>query len=195
MNAGRPPACDRAVARFRRCVGRCGAGVRDAIYSSRARSRFSRRRLCRDARQYAGGGRLSADARPQQGPRSCRRHPYAGEDRSVSGIHPASAAGKARAMGRRRPRAVLRSGDATPSCGGLRRRSTPLRPRLAKTGLFPIPVLTRDIPGYLITPHTDTRWKGITVQLYLPQRPLDHAHRHHLPREAAPTAAAPKTSR
>ena len=30
-------------------------------------------------------------------------------------------------------------------------------------------VLTRDIPGYLITPHTDTRWKGITVQLYLPK--------------------------
>ncbi len=41
-------------------------------------------------------------------------------------------------------------------------------PGYAKVGLFPIPVLTRDIPGYLITPHTDTRWKGITVQLYLP---------------------------
>ena len=39
----------------------------------------------------------------------------------------------------------------------------------AKTGMFPIPVLTRDIPGYLITPHTDTHWKGITVQLYLPR--------------------------
>jgi hypothetical protein len=39
----------------------------------------------------------------------------------------------------------------------------------AKVGLYPIPVLTRDIPGYLITPHTDTRWKGITVQLYLPR--------------------------
>jgi hypothetical protein len=39
----------------------------------------------------------------------------------------------------------------------------------AKVGMFPIPILTRDIPGYLITPHTDTRWKGITVQLYLPQ--------------------------
>ncbi|MFZ5733139.1 MAG: hypothetical protein ACOY4O_10410 [Pseudomonadota bacterium] len=36
-------------------------------------------------------------------------------------------------------------------------------------GMFPIPILTRDIPGYLITPHTDTRWKGITVQLYLPK--------------------------
>ena len=42
-------------------------------------------------------------------------------------------------------------------------------PRFAKVGMFPIPILTRDIPGYLITPHTDTRWKGITVQLYLPR--------------------------
>jgi hypothetical protein len=41
--------------------------------------------------------------------------------------------------------------------------------RYATVGLFPIPVLTRDIPGYLITPHTDTHWKGITVQLYLPR--------------------------
>jgi hypothetical protein len=38
-----------------------------------------------------------------------------------------------------------------------------------RTGMYPIPILTRDIPGYLITPHTDTRWKGITVQLYLPR--------------------------
>jgi len=38
----------------------------------------------------------------------------------------------------------------------------------AETGMYPIPVLTRDIPGYRITPHTDTQWKGITVQLYLP---------------------------
>jgi hypothetical protein len=45
----------------------------------------------------------------------------------------------------------------------------------AKVGMFPIPVLTRDIPGYLITPHTDTKWKGITVQLYLPR---DHANTH-----------------
>ncbi|MGH6726015.1 MAG: hypothetical protein ACREB8_05650 [Pseudolabrys sp.] len=43
----------------------------------------------------------------------------------------------------------------------------------AKTGMYPIPILTRDIPGYLITPHTDTRWKGITVQFYLPK---DDAH-------------------
>jgi hypothetical protein len=46
-------------------------------------------------------------------------------------------------------------------------------PNHASTGMYPIPVLTRDIPGYLITPHTDTRWKGITVQLYLPR---DNSH-------------------
>jgi hypothetical protein len=45
----------------------------------------------------------------------------------------------------------------------------------AKVGMYPIPVLTRDISGYLITPHTDTRWKGITVQLYLPH---DHSTSH-----------------
>src|SRR5262249_15139061 len=39
----------------------------------------------------------------------------------------------------------------------------------SKVGMYPIPILTRDIPGYLITPHTDTRWRGITVQLYLPK--------------------------
>ncbi|MDR3467102.1 MAG: hypothetical protein P4M07_14295 [Xanthobacteraceae bacterium] len=38
----------------------------------------------------------------------------------------------------------------------------------ASVGMYPIPILTRDIPGYKILPHTDTRWKGITVQLYLP---------------------------
>jgi hypothetical protein len=48
-------------------------------------------------------------------------------------------------------------------------------PSYSKVGMFPIPVLTRDIPGYLITPHPDTRWKGITVQLYLPP---DHSITH-----------------
>jgi hypothetical protein len=52
-----------------------------------------------------------------------------------------------------------------------RRLALPLTRRFGKraAGMYPIPVLTRDIPGYLITPHTDTRWKGITVQLYLPR--------------------------
>jgi hypothetical protein len=55
----------------------------------------------------------------------------------------------------------------------VRRLAPPLQrrfgPGYAKIGFYPIPVLTRDVPGYLITPHTDTRWKGITVQLYLPR--------------------------
>jgi hypothetical protein len=35
-------------------------------------------------------------------------------------------------------------------------------------GFYPVPILTRDVPGYRIYPHPDTHWKGITVQLYLP---------------------------
>lgn len=38
----------------------------------------------------------------------------------------------------------------------------------AKVRMYPVPILTRDIPGYRIFKHTDTHWKGITVQLYLP---------------------------
>jgi hypothetical protein len=48
---------------------------------------------------------------------------------------------------------------------GLRRR---FGANFSNVGMYPIPVLTRDIPGYRIPPHPDTRWKGITVQLYLP---------------------------
>jgi hypothetical protein len=43
----------------------------------------------------------------------------------------------------------------------------------AKVGMYPIPILTRDIPGYRITPHTDTQCKGITVQFYLPNANTD----------------------
>jgi hypothetical protein len=42
-------------------------------------------------------------------------------------------------------------------------------------GMFPIPILTRDVPKYRIKPHTDTQWKGITVQFYLPP---DDATKH-----------------
>jgi len=37
-----------------------------------------------------------------------------------------------------------------------------------KISLYPVPILTRDIPGYRIFKHTDSLWKGITVQFYLP---------------------------
>lgn len=48
---------------------------------------------------------------------------------------------------------------------GLRRR---FGEDFSSVGMYPIPILTRDVPGYRITPHTDTQWKGITVQIYLP---------------------------
>jgi hypothetical protein len=35
-------------------------------------------------------------------------------------------------------------------------------------GMYPVPILTRDIPGYRVFKHTDSLWKGITCQLYLP---------------------------
>ena len=38
----------------------------------------------------------------------------------------------------------------------------------AKVNMYPVPILTRDIPGYRIFKHTDSLWKGITVQFYLP---------------------------
>src|SRR5277367_2130604 len=65
-------------------------------------------------------------------------------------------------------------------------------PGYVKTGMYPIPILTRDIPGYLITPHTDTRWKGITVQLYLPR---DHSNAHigTIFHEKLPDGSLPKT--
>jgi hypothetical protein len=64
-------------------------------------------------------------------------------------------------------------------------------PGYAKVGMFPIPVLTRDIPGYLITPHTDTKWKGITVQLYLP-RDRSTTHIGTIFHEKLPDGSLPK---
>jgi hypothetical protein len=64
----------------------------------------------------------------------------------------------------------------------------------AAVGMYPIPVLTRDIPGYRITPHTDTRWKGITVQLYLP-RDASATHIGTIFHERLPDGSLPKTVR
>jgi hypothetical protein len=45
----------------------------------------------------------------------------------------------------------------------------------ADVGMYPLPLLTRDVPGYQIPIHPDTRWKGITVQFYLPRdRSAEH---------------------
>src|ERR1700730_12561289 len=44
-----------------------------------------------------------------------------------------------------------------------------------KVRMYPVPILTRDIPGYRVFKHTDSLWKGITVQLYLPS---DNSNTH-----------------
>jgi len=42
-------------------------------------------------------------------------------------------------------------------------------------GMYPIPILMRDVPGYRIGIHPDTHWKGITIQFYLPSdNSLEH---------------------
>ena len=42
-------------------------------------------------------------------------------------------------------------------------------PDFADVGLYPVPTLTRDGPGYQINTHSDHASKGITVQFYLPR--------------------------
>jgi hypothetical protein len=61
----------------------------------------------------------------------------------------------------------------------------------AAVGMYPIPVLTRDVPGYRITPHTDTQWKGMTVQLYLP-RDASATHIGTIFHERLPDGSLPK---
>jgi hypothetical protein len=70
----------------------------------------------------------------------------------------------------------------------LARRFGPDYPRI---GMYPMPTLTRDVPGYLIVPHTDTRWKGITVQLYLP-RDASTTHIGTIFHEKLPDGSLPK---
>jgi hypothetical protein len=48
---------------------------------------------------------------------------------------------------------------------GLERRFGKTYPNV---GMYPIPILTRDRPGYKIGIHPDTHWKGMTIQIYLP---------------------------
>jgi hypothetical protein len=42
-------------------------------------------------------------------------------------------------------------------------------PKHRRVRMYPLPVLTRDVPGYRIRIHADTHWKGMTIQLYLPR--------------------------
>jgi hypothetical protein len=64
-------------------------------------------------------------------------------------------------------------------------------PDYAKVGMYPIAILTRDVPGYKIDPHTDTRWKGITVQLFLP-RDASHPNIGTIFHEKLPDGSLPK---
>jgi hypothetical protein len=61
----------------------------------------------------------------------------------------------------------------------------------ARVGMYPVPILTRDIPGYKITPHPDTHWKGMTIQLYLP-RDASTTHIGTIFHEAHPDGSMPK---
>src|SRR6266852_5319156 len=55
---------------------------------------------------------------------------------------------------------------------GLKRR---FGANFAKVRMYPVPILTRDVPGYRVFKHTDSLWKGITVQLYFPpDNPATH---------------------
>jgi hypothetical protein len=47
--------------------------------------------------------------------------------------------------------------------------------RAEKIGMYPIPILLRDQPGYKISIHSDVATKAITVQYYLPD---DESQRH-----------------
>jgi len=49
---------------------------------------------------------------------------------------------------------------------GLERR---FGPDYRSVDMYPVPILTRDVAGYKIGVHPDTRWKGMTIQLYLPR--------------------------
>jgi hypothetical protein len=47
--------------------------------------------------------------------------------------------------------------------------------RFRSIRMYPIPILTRDVPGYEIGIHPDTRSKAMTIQLYLPgDRAIEH---------------------
>jgi hypothetical protein len=61
----------------------------------------------------------------------------------------------------------------------------------AKVPMYPVPILTRDTSGYFITAHSDTLWKGITVQFYLP---ADNSTPHigTIFHEMLPNASKPK---
>src|SRR5215831_1259336 len=77
-------------------------------------------------------------------------------------------------------RIVARALCSTEVREALRRRLAPglerrFGARYRSIGLYPLPTLMRDVPGYKIGIHPDTHTKAITVQIYLPRdRSLEH---------------------
>lgn len=77
-----------------------------------------------------------------------------------------------RAVGRALCSAELREALRRRLGSGLERR---FGSRYRSLGMYAIPILTRDVPGYRIGIHPDTRSKAMTVQLYLPgDRSIEH---------------------
>jgi hypothetical protein len=77
-----------------------------------------------------------------------------------------------RAVGRALCSAEVREAFRHELAPGLERR---FGERYRSIGMYPIPILTRDVPGYRIGIHPDTRSKAMTIQLYLPRdRSIEH---------------------
>ena len=133
LKPGNRRLASRTVARFRRHFGRRRARAFDTPFTHLVFDRvFPDDIYALMLANMPEAIGLPADAWPQQGPRSRRRHPYAGQDRFVSGIYPPPAAAAARGMGYRRPRVVLARGARRfhPAAGAgarapLRRRTMP----------------------------------------------------------------------
>jgi len=71
-----------------------------------------------------------------------------------------------RAVGRALCSAEVRDAFRQALSPGLEKR---FGPAYRELGLYPIPILTRDVPGYEIGIHPDTRSKAMTIQFYLPR--------------------------
>ena len=68
--------------------------------------------------------------------------------------------------------APVREAFRTRLAPGLLRR---FGPDYADVDMYPIPILTRDVAGYRLGVHPDTKWKGMTIQIYLPRdRSIEH---------------------
>ena len=170
---------------------RCGALGRGSVLSPRIRPGISGRHLCRHDRRHAGGFRLPAVAGAQ--PR--QYSPDGTSTRVKIDLFPEYIRHLTPAkrplwdlVGRALTSEDVQAAFMRRLAPGLKRR---FGEDFASVGMYPIPVLTRDIPGYRITPHTDTQWKGMTIQLYLP-RDASATHIGTIFHERLPDGSLPK---